>query len=515
MVVLGRDSSSEASLDFLFDASYDSSSRHSLLDHSSLDLPITSAGPSHKRRRSPMTSVPALPSVSGALSPVCADLIPSPKRIWSLETTMDLEGCLEDSFEPYVPKEVGLGVDIKDESSDQSRSRRTDIEVDDDVERSDRMDIDPVEAVIEACFDFVDIIRASGVDVRVKAMNVARDDVKTGTRDPIVVSDDGDTPPMVPEVIPEPAQEGAAGSTYETLGDLVQRKMPNTRSGASMTHEEVEELVTRRVAEEMEAREAARTLEPLNENGDEQEGENGGNRNGGNGGNGNGGNGNGGNGGNGNGESNIQDFPEVPVNLTLTERKELQIDSSCNLLCTKWSPNEEDQSLDVIGGLSTTFKEMWIAGITQLDPRCCMQSANPMMDKKLPGLSLQGVRDVYKHMLDPEEMNMRQETTMVVRSFLGDYDRQDFDILPEFQSKARKEENFINEDLHGMINKLEPRVDGTSKYSIHPGSEKMYQDLKKLYWWPKMKSEIATYVSKCLTYVKVKIEYQKPSSLLV
>ncbi|GJS81719.1 reverse transcriptase domain-containing protein [Tanacetum coccineum] len=74
------------------------------------------------------------------------------------------------------------------------------------------------------------------------------------------------------------------------------RKMPNTRSGASMTHEEVEELVTRRVAEEMEAREAARTLEPLNENGDEQEGENGGN--------GNGGNGNGGNGENGNGNRN-------------------------------------------------------------------------------------------------------------------------------------------------------------------------------------------------------------------
>ncbi|GKA55063.1 putative reverse transcriptase domain-containing protein [Tanacetum coccineum] len=73
------------------------------------------------------------------------------------------------------------------------------------------------------------------------------------------------------------------------------------------THEEFEELVTRRVAEEMEAREAARTLEPLNENGDEQEGENGGNGNGGNGGNrngGNGGNGNGGNGENGNGNRN-------------------------------------------------------------------------------------------------------------------------------------------------------------------------------------------------------------------
>ncbi|GKC58428.1 putative reverse transcriptase domain-containing protein [Tanacetum coccineum] len=54
-----------------------------------------------------------------------------------------------------------------------------------------------------------------------------------------------------------------------------------------------------------------------------------------------------------------------------------------------------------------------------------------------------------------------------------------------------------------------------SKYSIHPGSDKMYQDLKNLYWWPNMKVEIATYVSKCLMCAKVKVEYQKPSGLLV
>ncbi|GKC23111.1 putative reverse transcriptase domain-containing protein [Tanacetum coccineum] len=65
------------------------------------------------------------------------------------------------------------------------------------------------------------------------------------------------------------------------------------------------------------------------------------------------------------------------------------------------------------------------------------------------------------------------------------------------QSEARKEENFINEDLHGMINKLEQRVEGTLY--------KMYQDLKKLYWWPNIKAEIATYVSKCLTCAKVKL----------
>nr|GEY98192.1 retrotransposon protein, putative, Ty3-gypsy subclass [Tanacetum cinerariifolium] len=53
-----------------------------------------------------------------------------------------------------------------------------------------------------------------------------------------------------------------------------------------------------------------------------------------------------------------------------------------------------------------------------------------------------------------------------------------------------------------------------SKYSIHPGSDKMYQDLKQLYWWPNMKAEIATYVSKCLTCAKVKAKHQRPSGLL-
>ncbi|GJW20345.1 putative reverse transcriptase domain-containing protein [Tanacetum coccineum] len=54
-----------------------------------------------------------------------------------------------------------------------------------------------------------------------------------------------------------------------------------------------------------------------------------------------------------------------------------------------------------------------------------------------------------------------------------------------------------------------------SKYSIHPGSDKMYQDLKKLYWWPNMKAIIAEYVGKCLTCSRVKAECQKPSGLLV
>ncbi|GJY27651.1 putative reverse transcriptase domain-containing protein [Tanacetum coccineum] len=108
------------------------------------------------------------------------------------------------------------------------------------------------------------------------------------------------------------------------------------------------------------------------------------------------------------------------------------------------------------------------------------------------------------------------------------------------QTKAMKEENVKTENLGRRIKPIfESHSDGIqcfevqiwlplfgglrelimhksykSKYSIHPGSDKMYQDLKKLYWWPNMKAEIATYVSKCLTCAKVKAEHQKPSGLL-
>ncbi|GJR10501.1 putative reverse transcriptase domain-containing protein [Tanacetum coccineum] len=94
----------------------------------------------------------------------------------------------------------------------------------------------------------------------------------------------------------------------------------------------------------------------------------------------------------------------------------------------------------------------------------------------------------------------------------------------EAQIQAQEPENIKNEDVGGMIRKdipkekLEPRADGTlclngkswlpcfgdlrtvimhephkSKYSIHLGFNKMYQDVKKLYWWPNMKADIATY----------------------
>ncbi|GKC63546.1 putative reverse transcriptase domain-containing protein [Tanacetum coccineum] len=53
-----------------------------------------------------------------------------------------------------------------------------------------------------------------------------------------------------------------------------------------------------------------------------------------------------------------------------------------------------------------------------------------------------------------------------------------------------------------------------SKYSIHPGADKMYYDLRDRYWWPGMKKDIAIYMSRCLTCLKVKAEHQRPSGLL-
>ena len=51
-------------------------------------------------------------------------------------------------------------------------------------------------------------------------------------------------------------------------------------------------------------------------------------------------------------------------------------------------------------------------------------------------------------------------------------------------------------------------------YSIHPGSAKMYHDLKDTYWWNGMKRDITEFVFKCLTCQQVKLEHQRPSGLL-
>ncbi|GJY42102.1 retrovirus-related pol polyprotein from transposon 17.6 [Tanacetum coccineum] len=165
------DLSSEASSDFHSDASPDSLSGHSLSDHYSPDLPSTSAGPSRKRRRSSMTSVPALPPVFGALSPVRADLIPSPKRVKDFGYLADVE---------VDPKEISLRDDAIIRVSDEPHLEQ---------------DIDPeIQAEIDECIAYADALRDRGIDARVVV------------------------------------EEGAVEVTYETLGDLVQRFHDHTQA---------------------------------------------------------------------------------------------------------------------------------------------------------------------------------------------------------------------------------------------------------------------------------------------
>ncbi|GJT28351.1 reverse transcriptase domain-containing protein [Tanacetum coccineum] len=107
------------------------------------------------------------------------------------------------------------------------------------------------------------------------------------------------------------------------------------------------------------------------------------------------------------------------------------------------------------------------------------------------------------------------------------------------QKEAFEQENFPSERLNGLEQQMEKRDDGSlyfmdriwvplvgdvritimdeahkSKYSVHPGADKMYYDLRDMYWWPGIKRYIAIYVSKCLTCSKVKAEHQRPSGLL-
>nr|GFA73106.1 putative reverse transcriptase domain-containing protein [Tanacetum cinerariifolium] len=192
--------------------------------HSSPDLPSTSVGPSRKRHRSLMTYVPVLSLVSRALSPAYADLIPSPKRVRDFGYLADVE---------VDPKETSLRDDVIVKGSDEPH-----IEQDIDLE---------IQAEIDECIAYVDSLRVRGIDARRIAKLEMDNRRLRGTT-----------------------------SVEGQIVDRLQRDMSR-----SMSHEEIEDLVARRVTKDIKASKATMNLEPLNKNEDEQEGGNGGNGNGG------------------------------------------------------------------------------------------------------------------------------------------------------------------------------------------------------------------------------------------
>ncbi|KAJ0921353.1 putative nucleotidyltransferase, Ribonuclease H [Helianthus annuus] len=173
-----------------------------------------------------------------------------------------------------------------------------------------------------------------------------------------------------------------------------------------------------------------------------------------------------------------------------------------------------------------------------------------------------------QHIFNQKELNMRQRRWV---ELLNDYDCEIkyhpgkanvvadalsrkthvksircFQLVHDLQNRIRNaqytsvnEGNLYNEMQCGAENSLVSKSDGilyylnriwipnrddlrkflmkeahNTKYSIHPGADKMYHDMRTSYWWPGMKKDIATFVSKCLTCSKVKAEHQRPSGLL-
>nr|ABB47442.1 retrotransposon protein, putative, Ty3-gypsy subclass [Oryza sativa Japonica Group] len=129
----------------------------------------------------------------------------------------------------------------------------------------------------------------------------------------------------------------------------------------------------------------------------------------------------------------------------------------------------------------------------------------------------------------PPELNQQMEAlnlSIVSRGFLATLEAKP--TLLDQICKAQKNDP----DMHGLLKNMKQgkaagftedehgtlwngnREAHESPYSIHPGSTKMYLDLKEKYWWVSMKREIAEFVALCDVCQRVKAEHQRPAGLL-
>ena len=137
------------------------------------------------------------------------------------------------------------------------------------------------------------------------------------------------------------------------------------------------------------------------------------------------------------------------------------------------------------------------------------------------------VADALSRKIDYTPIRVRSMQLVVTSGLL--------EQIRKSQIEAMKEENVKKERIVGQLKELADGNQGLktrfgriwvpnscgakallldeahkSRYSIHPGATKMYNDLKQNYWWPGMKRDVVKYVEKCMTCLQVKAEHQKP-----
>jgi Integrase zinc binding domain/Chromo (CHRromatin Organisation MOdifier) domain len=120
----------------------------------------------------------------------------------------------------------------------------------------------------------------------------------------------------------------------------------------------------------------------------------------------------------------------------------------------------------------------------------------------------QGEYDLRDEIKEAQEQDKHAIT---VQELISRNETQDYDLSPGGLVRYKKRIYIPpNDELKQKILDEAHK----SKYTLHPGMVKMYQNLKSEVWWPGLKKEVTQYVAKCLTCQRVKIEHRQPPGLL-
>nr|GEV81289.1 putative reverse transcriptase domain-containing protein [Tanacetum cinerariifolium] len=176
-------------------------------------------------------------------------------------------------------------------------------------------------------------------------------------------------------------------------------------------------------------------------------------------------------------------------------------------------------SFDVIIGIGWLTRSDGYASIVDCEQRAELFGSIGMLE--LDNMRVRGIKELTK------PLRVRVLVMTIHSSLLPQ--------MHEAQVEAIEKENFKDKNLHGMGKEFETRLNETlfirskswlpcfrdlrelirneshkSNYFNHPRSDKIFQNLKKLYRWPDMEASITTYVSKCLTCLRMRDDYQRP-----